>query len=166
MKTVIEAISEVCCKYTSMGYQYANSITNKKETNARQCYKIPDWENIITLIDGTLIGSAKNGIAICTRGVYWSNSWMTKTNLTYVSWEDYINCNVKKKDDNIDLGNGGVISTLGYFDDHLKLFKELQIAIKTCISQQQLENEKQKSNETVQRTSRCTPPPFPPNFRK
>ncbi len=181
---MINLISEICKKYTGMGYQYLNNISDKKKNTAIINYKIPNNEQMIALIDGTLLGNAKNGVAICTTGLYWSNPWMSKTNVTYISWEDYAKSDLKLKDSEISVGDGAVISTIGYFDDKqmISLFKEIQVGVKKCISNAILENERNDNfykntinntyannniyNTTNNTYNEMTPPPFPEEFKK
>ena len=160
---MIKVIEKICMGYTGMGYQYGENISSKKEKNARQYFNIPNEERIIALIDGTLMGSCKNGLAICDNGLYWSNPWMTKTNITRMMWDEYVFCNgIKLKSSDIYLTDGAVIATIGYFDekDMLKLLKELQVGIKSFHSQQQILSQQNNQCNTK------TPPPFPPVFSK
>jgi adenosyl cobinamide kinase/adenosyl cobinamide phosphate guanylyltransferase len=52
---------------------YIENIPKKKEENAREYYGIPKHEKIFILIDDTVMGSAKKGIAFCRKGIYLHN---------------------------------------------------------------------------------------------
>ncbi len=49
-----------------------HSIPADKQKNARETYRIPKNEEIYGLIDTTVWGSAKEGLAFCTSGIYWN----------------------------------------------------------------------------------------------
>ena len=53
------------------GFYIDGSIPEKKLKNAIEKYSIPYNESVIGLIDTTLMGSAKNGLALCLNGIYW-----------------------------------------------------------------------------------------------
>jgi len=54
-------------------YYWEDTIPQKKVDNAFEYYKIPDNQRIYALIDMTLWGSAKDGIAFTDVGIYWKN---------------------------------------------------------------------------------------------
>jgi hypothetical protein len=54
-------------------------------SNAKSNFKIPSFEDIWALYDGTVFGSNKNGLAICKGGLYWKNSLST---CNFVAWHD------------------------------------------------------------------------------
>lgn len=84
-----EELSKICVKYLADGYYVGETIPEKKLNNAQAHFPIPGTERVVALIDCTAFGSNKLGLAICEGGIYWRNSWTTKTNRTFLSWDEF-----------------------------------------------------------------------------
>ena len=67
----------------SGSYFAASNISGKKEKNARDKYGIPDSEEILALIDATVLGSAKEGLAFCADKIYWKRSGKPEASMNY-----------------------------------------------------------------------------------
>ncbi len=72
-------LSEV--KLKQLGLQVENrriyvapDIPHAKVINARRTAAVPVYEVVVVLVDGTWFGSAKNCLAVTTRGIYFHNS--------------------------------------------------------------------------------------------
>ncbi|WP_020620543.1 helix-hairpin-helix domain-containing protein [Paenibacillus daejeonensis] len=126
----LERISDICAGYTGQGYFVEELIPDRKLRNATQSLRLPRDERIIAFVDGTVFGSGKNGLAICTNGLYWKNDWTTESRKTNLSWEAFAKCEVGNKGKfNIELGYGNLFNTSGCsFPNHqlIKLLQELQ----------------------------------------
>ena len=59
------------------------SIPADKEQNARKSYRIDADEEVIALIDATMLGSAKEGVAFGLKGIYWKNKMEQPVKLSY-----------------------------------------------------------------------------------
>lgn len=66
----VERIRQVCHACDGLGF-YTGEIPARKETNARARYDIPAHEELVALVDNTVFGSARRGIAICAGGIHW-----------------------------------------------------------------------------------------------
>ena len=64
-------------------YFAASNISGKREKNARNKYGIPDSEEILALIDTTVFGSGKEGLAFCADKIYWKRSGKPEASMTY-----------------------------------------------------------------------------------
>jgi hypothetical protein len=53
-------------------------LPEKKLRNVRTFCEIPPSENVLAFIDHTLLGSAKNCLAVGTQGIYGRNDWTGK----------------------------------------------------------------------------------------
>lgn len=84
-----EELLKTCVKYLADGYHVGETIPEKKLNNAKSHLPIPDTERVVALIDATAFGSSKLGLAICEGGIYWRNNWATKTNRTFLSWDEF-----------------------------------------------------------------------------
>jgi hypothetical protein len=71
-------------EYESNSSLYIYDIPESKINNAFQYYNIPNNETILVLIDNTVMGSAKKGIAFCKRGIYIK----TNTENNYLSYQN------------------------------------------------------------------------------
>ncbi len=67
---------------------HVGSIAPAKLRNAIDNYPVPAGETVLALVDATVFGSAKNGMAFGHRGIYWKNDWSTDTAKNYLSWEE------------------------------------------------------------------------------
>lgn len=72
---------------------YIEDVPMKKKLNAVLSYNIPANERILVLIDDTVMGSAKEGIAFCTQGFYLKNN----SGSDYLKYENFINIKRIKK---------------------------------------------------------------------
>jgi len=64
-------------------FYVGRSIPADKEQNARKSYKIDADEKVIALIDTTMLGSAKEGLAFGLKGIYWKNKMEQPVKLSY-----------------------------------------------------------------------------------
>jgi len=69
----VNKIVNICDKFKSNSSLDTTEIPEKKLINAIDYYDIPDYETILVLIDNTVMGSAKSGIAFCKKGIYIKN---------------------------------------------------------------------------------------------
>ncbi|WP_310461280.1 hypothetical protein [Sphaerotilus sp.] len=74
--------------FRSDDFYVGSQIPDKKMNNAMANYPIPRNEEILALIDATVFGSAKQGMAIGSSGIYWNNDWATESHKKSLSWED------------------------------------------------------------------------------
>ena len=63
-------------------------IPGKKLTNACAFYPVDPADTVLALIDGTVFGSAKQGMALGVKGIYWRNDWTTETARNFLSWDE------------------------------------------------------------------------------
>lgn len=154
----IEEIYQVCTKYSGSGYFVGENIPDKRLNNALAHMKVPTNDRVISLIDTTLTGSAKHGLAICESGLYWSNNWTTKSTRTHLSWNEFSTVSIRIGNDitesEIELGEGNLLNTAGSFfekEKTLQLLKELQYLCKYTTNSQ---------DKTVPRDN-FSPPPLP-----
>ena len=66
------------------------NIPKTKLDNAIAHFPIDPKAMVIALIDCTVMGSCKNGLAITDYGLIWKNDWTTKSSKTYLSWEEFL----------------------------------------------------------------------------
>ena len=67
------------------------AIPNRKEQNLRNKANIPMQESLYALIDCTVFGSAKNGVAFTCRGIWGHNDWnSSNSGPFFCSWEKFI----------------------------------------------------------------------------
>ena len=72
------------------GLYVAPDIPPKKLQNAQVSCQVPADEQILGLIDATVFGSAKNGLAFGTRGVYYHNSWGKLPGTHAVAYQEFL----------------------------------------------------------------------------
>lgn len=93
---------------------FVDDIPSKKLNNAINSYEIPEEENVIAIIDATVFGSAKNGLAITLNGLYWNNDWTTETKIRKISWRDFNSDEIKPIAKNkLQICKGGILDLTG-----------------------------------------------------
>ena len=80
----VAQIRAVCERHESAKC-LVSAIPQIKLTNARSSMRINAGEQVIALLDMTLFGSAKSGMAVCESGLYWKNDF---ENPEYVPWQE------------------------------------------------------------------------------
>ncbi|WP_335922970.1 hypothetical protein [Shewanella chilikensis] len=84
-------VLEILQNFHSDGLFVAPNIPSKKAKNASACYGMPASVNIYAIVDSTVFGSAKNGLAFTSEGLFWKNDWTTTSAKNHMSWEELIN---------------------------------------------------------------------------
>jgi len=111
------------------------SIPAKKLKNAIESMGIGSGERVYALIDTTLFGSAKNGLAITNLGVHWKNDWATDSDKSFYSWAEFSAIAPKMTTDKFDVvfSKGSRVSTAGsgVEPDELKKVLETIVSLTT-----------------------------------
>lgn len=81
-------ILEILKDFSSSDFYIAPQIPQAKLNNAFAHYPVPTKETILGLVDATVFGSAKNGMAFGINGIYWKNDWTTTTARNFLAWDD------------------------------------------------------------------------------
>lgn len=83
-----ELLLKIVTSVISDGYYTSGNIPALKLQNAMQTYPIDPSDEVLALVDATVMGSAKAGLAIGTKGVYLRNDWTSKTTRNFISWSE------------------------------------------------------------------------------
>jgi len=102
-------LTEICSRYSGNDYYVAELIPPHKLGHAVETYPVPGGGRgrgrVIALFDATVFGSAKNGMAIGTKGISWHNIAETKSES--MTWDDFSKVRViRLKNDNVLLVHG------------------------------------------------------------
>jgi len=71
-------------------------IPDNKLQTAIELYPVDENDTILSLIDGTVFRSAKVGMAIGLKGIYFKNDWTTQTRKNFFSWDELKGKKIKK----------------------------------------------------------------------
>lgn len=85
-------LSAVCgaATITAKDCSFGTPITGgKRLSRARKYFNIPDEDNVYMIYDSTLLGSCKEGFALCSSGFY-----CCIDGTGYLSWDDFIQANI------------------------------------------------------------------------
>lgn len=85
-------LSAVCgaATITAKDCSFGTPITGgKRLARARKYFNIPDEDNVYMIYDSTLLGSCKEGFALCSSGFY-----CCIDGTGYLSWDDFIQANI------------------------------------------------------------------------
>ena len=93
---------DVCSSLTSSGYYVGNLIPNKKRRAALENYAPPGNGDILALIDGTLFGTATQGLAVGKNGVSWKNGYSQPVQM---SWRELAKCEISAADLKVSVGS-------------------------------------------------------------
>lgn len=105
---------EISENYIGKGVFVFGSIPGKKLENATISFPIDTDDEIISLIDATVFGSCKVGMAFGLKGVYWRND--RNEGKTFLTWDELVNLKDKiytKMFSELFLGPGNVMTLSG-----------------------------------------------------
>ena len=77
-------------KHQSGSFYVGTYLPPEKVRNATAHFPIPRQETILGLIDCTVFGSCKNGLAITNNGLIWKNDWATDSARKSLTWRELI----------------------------------------------------------------------------
>lgn len=107
-------ILEICRDNALADVLVGDEIPAKKVRNAREHFPIPPEERVMALFDGTVFRSNKEGMAVCTTGIYWKNDWAVKSAEGYLSWQSLLGVTIGEdtKIATVTLGGGNQIGVV------------------------------------------------------
>lgn len=91
----IKGIYDICDQYTNGSWYVGEVIPEKKLRNVIDEFPIPPEEEIIAVVDCTIFGSCKIGLAICSGGLFLNNDWTGKVRKGYLTWYDFIQAEIR-----------------------------------------------------------------------
>jgi DNA uptake protein ComE-like DNA-binding protein len=151
-------LTEICSRYSGASYYVDELIPQDKLENAKKYYPVPGGGKVIALIDATVMGSAKNGMAIGKRGISWHNGWGSETKNGSFRWKDMKNAIIKKDFSKIKIRDKDFDMSGSSFDKDQ--FVKLLIEIKTLSTS---ESSEKKTANTPRPTAKekIVPTPRP-----
>ena len=72
------------------GFFVGDNIPERKLENALAHFPVDPTMQVLALIDCTIMGSCKCGMAITERGLIWKNDWTTRSSETSLTWDDFL----------------------------------------------------------------------------
>jgi len=83
-----QQLTQCLRSYATDGLYIFGGIPPQKLANAIQNFPIDARDTVLALIDATVMGSCKKGMAFGLRGAYWKNDWTTQSQRSFLSWEE------------------------------------------------------------------------------
>ncbi|GAC1625664.1 MAG: hypothetical protein NVS4B2_04390 [Chloroflexota bacterium] len=86
----VDQLLAICCNYAGQGYYVGELIPPAKFDHFRRevgNLSLPPGESVVALLDCTFFGSNKEGVAICTNGVFWNND-TSRPPRGHLSWDE------------------------------------------------------------------------------
>jgi hypothetical protein len=108
-------------------------IPEKKLNNAVIEYQIPQESDVLvlSLLDSTVFGSAKEGMAFCSSGIYWKNKHKRDQNGPFfISWVDFKSCEIHSEGADIYIG-GKIFFTLEKVTTIVSFLNEIKEGVAT-----------------------------------
>jgi hypothetical protein len=81
------SLLNVLNEFESNDFWTLGNIPEKKLNNVRR-YPVDPTDEILAIIDTTVFGSAKCGMAFGLRGLYWNNDWTSDNEKNFLTWEE------------------------------------------------------------------------------
>lgn len=91
----IEGLFDICNQYKNDSWYVGKAIPGKKLRNVMKEFPIPPNEKMIAVVDCTIFGSCKLGLAICSGGLYVNNDWSIDKKKGYLSWDEFTQANIR-----------------------------------------------------------------------
>ncbi len=109
-------------------YWFGDDIPIDKIKNAKRNIGIPPEENVLILIDSTILGGCERGLVVCSHGIYWKNNWGVETLKNKLNWEEFKKAKIDVLPNNkLQLGRRNVFSCLQMSsEDTYNLMKNIQ----------------------------------------
>ncbi len=104
--TSLHAICESAVGMAS--FYVGEDVPEKKAKNVYEHYPIGDDE-LLLLIDATVFGSAKIGVALGRKGIYWNTDWITGSKRHKLTWKQFAKRDLERVGLSLHLGKGDVI---------------------------------------------------------
>lgn len=99
-------IEQLCAGFSFGDYYVAELIPSTKRANAMTNYAPPGGGEIIALVDATVFGSAKDGLAIGPHGISWHNNSATPTPITSLTWAQFASALLVGNGSTLSIGEG------------------------------------------------------------
>lgn len=85
-----EVIFDACMSRATQYFYVGENIPNRKLRNVWNEYSVGQDEVVYALVDSTVFGSAKEGVAITNKGIHINNSWTSDLRKGFIGWEDFL----------------------------------------------------------------------------
>ena len=106
--TLAAKVEQICAGFSSSDYYVADMIPTAKRANAMALYPPPGGGEIIALVDATLFGSAKNGLAVGANGISWHNDSLHETPISSLKWSQFASALLVAKGSELVIGEGNL----------------------------------------------------------
>jgi len=123
----------VCEKYEdAKDFQPGDAVPEGKLRTAENTFKaFPKDKAIFLFCDTHPLNKGKRGFMVCDDGLYWHNSWSTRSNRNYLSWDDFVKRELALEGFTLNLGRGDAIGLAGLGSDEkrekaLRLLTEIK----------------------------------------
>lgn len=100
-------------QYAGDGLAVGEQMPPKKVNNAIDNFPISRSESVLALLDTTVMGSNKTGLAICAGGLHWKNDWTVKSAKTQLSWDEFLTVAIRRDGSDVYFGPQNVLGISG-----------------------------------------------------
>lgn len=137
----VQELLTVLEKHQTDGFYVGQHIPQKKLQNAIAMFPIPLDIPVYGLIDTTVMGSCKIGLAFTSEGLIWKNDWTTKSPRSALSWDELLarKNDIKINSSDLVFGNDAIFNMAGSSMSRVAAFHMLHDVIRLlhALSQQQ-----------------------------
>jgi len=124
----IEELLGICKGYGGQDYFVRGRIPARKLQSSIENYPVPNGGPVVAIIDGTVFGSAKIGLAVGEHGISWSNGQFEESKIKMMCWKDLKSAEISKTMFKIKIGESFFDMGASNFDQDqcVNLLKEIQ----------------------------------------
>lgn len=92
--SLVEDLLSICDEYMYAAWYVGEAIPEKKLNRAIAEYPIPPEDKVIALLDCTVFGSGKYGMAVCESGLYVNHDWSATVRKGYLTWDEFVHTDI------------------------------------------------------------------------
>ena len=92
--SLVEDLLRICDTYVYESWFVGGAIPKKKLNNIISEFPILPEDEVIAVLDCTIFGSCKYGLAVCKNGLYVNHDWSATVRKGYLSWDELVHAEI------------------------------------------------------------------------
>ena len=112
--SLVEDLLSICDNYVYASWFVGETIPEKKLKRVISEFPIPPEDEVIAVLDFTIFGSCKYGLAVCKFGLYVNHDWSATVRKGFLPWDDLVHAEIVAHGKyEVDVTSGFVVSFAG-----------------------------------------------------
>ncbi|MEI2401067.1 hypothetical protein V8V88_38080, partial [Paenibacillus phytohabitans] len=92
--SLVEDLLSICDAYVYRAWHVGEAIPEKKLNRVISDFPIPPEDEVIAVLDCTVFGSCKYGLAVCKYGLYVNHDWSATVRKGFLSWDELVHAQI------------------------------------------------------------------------